>query len=331
VVAAVIVITFPRSGSGTPGASTASGTGVMAGGGQPPPAPGPAVTVKQAEQVVSHYWKVNNEANEQRSDSLLGSIEAGGSYRMDAGAYRFDRASNPSGAGYVPFAASRTAYYIPRQPAGASYPHWFAVAVTVADLASPQQPTGSGYLVFSQASPGATWKDTAEPDTVAGSGPAPQIATDAQGYATQVTGPAGLSIAPGDISQLTASALDSPGTAAVKVPGNLADELDEAYWRSRLPAGSTDSDKHQAGAGPVFGLRTKDGGAVLFYAVSAQLTLAPPSGETFELEIPGYYSSSQTLTSADVRYIEQFAAYVPAAGRSGWQVVADVSSIASRG
>jgi hypothetical protein len=335
-VAAVTVITFPHDRSGataaSPGASATSGTGVMHGGAQSASAQRPAITKKQAEQVVSHYWEVNNEANEQRSDSLLGTVEAGSSYRMDTGAYRFDRASNPSGAGYVPFDATRTAYYIPWQSAGAAYPHWFAVAVTIADLATPQHPTGSGYLVFCQASPGANWKDVVEPNMVTGSRPAPQIATDAKGYATQVDGgTSGLGIAPRKISLLTASALDNPGTAAMKMPGTLADEMDEAYWRSRLPAGSTDSDKHQAGAGPVFGLRTKDGGAVLFYSVSAELTLAPPSGETFELEIPGYYSSGQTLTSACVGYIEQFAAYVPPAGRSGWQIVAEVSSIASRG
>jgi hypothetical protein len=334
-IAAVTVATFPHDGSGAPaggpGATATSGTGVTIGGGQSASAQRPAITKKQAKQVVSHYWEVNNEANEQRSDSLLGTVEEGSSYRMDTGAYRFDRASNPSGAGYAPFDATHTAYYIPWQSASAAYPHWFAVAVTIADLTSPQHPTGSGYLVFSQASPGASWKDVVEPDMVTGSGPTPQIATDAKGYATQVDdGTSGLSIAPGKISPMTASALDNPGTATIKVPGTLADEMDEAHWRSRLPAGSTDSDKHQAGAGPVFGLRTKDGGAVLFYSVSAQLALATPPGHSFELDIPGYYSCSQTLTSADIGYIEQFAAYVPPAGHSGSQIVADVSSIASR-
>jgi hypothetical protein len=67
VTAAVTVITFPGSGPCTatdPGASTTSGKGVMAIGGHPSPAQGSAVTTKQAEQVVPHYWKVNNEANE---------------------------------------------------------------------------------------------------------------------------------------------------------------------------------------------------------------------------------------------------------------------------
>ena len=83
--------------------------------------------------------------------------------------------------------------------------------------------------------------------------------------------------------------------------------------------------------GPSFGLRAKDGGALLFYPVTAQLSLAPPAGETFELEIPGYYSTGQPLTSAKVGYLEQFASYDPPRGQTDPYVVADVSSIVSRG
>jgi hypothetical protein len=337
VIAAIAEVAFFRSWpvSHTPAdasrASATSGMDVTAHGRRPASGQPPAITKKQAEQVVSHYWTVNNEANEQRSDWLLGTIEAGSSYTMDVGAYRYYRASNPSGAGYVPFTAAHTTYYIPWQSAHAAYPHWFAVAVTYADLSSPQDATGSGYLVFSQASPGAAWKDVAEPYIVPGSGQPPQIATDAKGYATQVSPrvPVGrLAIAPGKIGPVTAAALDNPGAAAIKVPGNLADERDKAFWQSRLPAGSTDSDKHQSGPGPVFGLRTTDGGAILFYSINAQLTLAPPADQTFELDVPGYYSPSQPRTSASVGYIEQFAAYDPPQGQTKPYVVADASSIA---
>ena len=104
-----------------------------------------------------------------------------------------------------------------------------------------------------------------------------------------------------------------------------------AFWQSRLPTGSTDTDKHQAGPAPVFGLRTKDGGALLFCSLTAQLTIAPPLGETFALDIPGYYSPSEPLNSAEVGYIEQFATYDPPQGQSDPHIVADVSSIASQG
>jgi hypothetical protein len=336
------VVIFPRnsvirlSPAGNPGAGASQhGLGVKTGTGHggtaSPAAQPPAITKTEAERVLSAYWRINNQANEQRSDSLLGTIEAGTSYSMDIGAYRFGRVTDPSNSGYVPFEPVRAAYYIPRLAPDA-YPRWFVAAVTYARLASPQHPTGSGYLLFSQASAGAPWKNVLEPDVLPGSGPAPLIATDAEGYATAVSpagDAAGLSIAPGQIGPMTAVSLDDSSAAAIKAPGNLTDLHDEVFWQSRLPAGSTDTDKHQAGPGPVFGLRTKDGGALLFYSLTAALTLAPPPGETFELTIPGYYTPSQTLTSARVGYIEQFASYDPPQGQTGPYIAADVSSIAS--
>lgn len=298
--------------------------------GQPSPAAqAPAITRAQAEHVVANFFKVDNHANEKLSSALLATIEGGTSYPMDAGLYQVEKATN-SGSGSPPVGSTRTIYYIPRQPASAAYPHWFAVQVTVAPLASPQEPDGTGYMVFSQASPGAPWKDVAEPEIVT-SGPAPQIATDAQGYATQVTSDEGLGVAPGAVSRLTATALDAVGAAALKVPGGLADQQDEASLRSQFPSDTTVTDTHQAAAGPVFALRTKDGGAIVFYSVTAQLTVVPPPGETLQLDVPGFYSPSQVLNSADLRYVEQFAAYVPPTGHSGWQVVAAVSNISSQG
>ncbi|MDQ2875223.1 MAG: hypothetical protein M3Y33_10675 [Actinomycetota bacterium] len=341
-IAAITVVVFPRSNAvrlspaGDPGAgesqhglSVTAGTGN--GGTASPAAQPPAITKAEAERVLSAYWRVNNEANEQRSGSLLEIVEGGTSYTMDIGAYRFEQAAGPSASAYVPFEPVDAAYYIPRLAAG-DYPRWFAAAVTYAGLASPQHPTGSGYLLFRQASAGAAWKNVLEPYVLPGSGPAPHIATDAGGYATAVSpagDAAGLSIAPGQIGPVTAASLDGSSTA-IKAPGNLTDLHDEAFWQSRLPAGSTDTDKHRPGPGLVFGLRTTDGGALLFYPLAAQLSLTPPPGETFELTIPGYYAPSQALTSAVVGYIEQFAAYDPPQGHAGPHIAADASSIASR-
>jgi hypothetical protein len=292
----------------------------------------PAITRTEAQRILSRYWRINNQANRQRSSALLGTIEAGSSYRLDIGAYRFQRAASPSGSGYVPFAPVRAEYYIPRQSARGGWPHWFAAAVTYAALASPQHATGSGYLLFTQVTPGSAWKEVLEPYTLQGSGPGPVIATDAQGYATAVSTAAGsgLAIAPGQIGPFTAAALDGTGPAALTVPANLADLRDKAFWRSRLPATATVTDTHLPASGPVFGLRTVNGGALLFYPMTARLTLAPPAGQTFRLAVPGYYSPSQTLTIARIGYVEQFAAYDPPGGQGIPHIAADASSIAAR-
>ena len=117
-------------------------------------------------------------------------------------------------------------------------------------------------------------------------------------------------------------------SATVKNPGNLADLRDEAYFSGKLPAGSTDTHKHSAW-GRVFALKTAGGGVLVFYALRAQLTLAPPPGQTFHVGIPGFYSSSQTLTSVTLGYAEQFATYIPP-DQAGPQILADASGITAR-
>jgi hypothetical protein len=188
--------------------------------------------------------------------------------------------------------------------------------------------TGAGYVLFTRAAKGAAWKNALEPYLLPGSGPPPFVETDAEGYAIEaaLTGnDPNLSVPPGQIQEATAASLE--GTAdTVKNPGNLADLQDQASFRPRLPDGSADTDRHYV-SGPVFGLKTAGGGALMFYGLTARLSLAPPPGGTFELGIPGYYSPSQTLTSAAVTYVDQFATYIPR-GPASPRVVADASGVA---
>jgi hypothetical protein len=105
--------------------------------------------------------------------------------------------------------------------------------------------------------------------------------------------------------------------------------MDRAFWQGKLPASSV-TDAHTP-SGPVYGLRTTDGGALLFYADAAELTLTAPAGEAMHLTVPGFYSPSQALTRAGIGYQEQFATYDPPSGGSGLRVVADYSGITSAG
>ncbi len=77
----------PEAGA-TAGLGAATGAGHGNTGSQSAAEQPPAITKADAERVVSRYWQVNNQANESCSDSLLGTIEAGSSYTMDAGSYR---------------------------------------------------------------------------------------------------------------------------------------------------------------------------------------------------------------------------------------------------
>jgi hypothetical protein len=287
-----------------------------------------ALTKAAAERVLASYWQVNNTANESRSDALLKTVEAGSSYRMDAGTYQMDRVTDPANRRYTAFTAQNATYYIPRQQAGV-YPRWFAARVTYASLAAPQRATGAGYVLFAQAAKDAPWKNVLEPCMLPGTGPGPFIETDSHGYAiaASASDEAGLSVTSMQIQKATAESLDSSSTS-VRKPGNLADLRDEAYFSGKLPVGSTDTDKHST-SGRVFALKTAGGGVLAFYALTAQLTLAPPPGQTFQLSIPGFYSSSQTLTSATIGYAEQFATYIPP-DQASPQILAHASGITGR-
>ena len=324
--------TIRTSPSGNPAATASQPTPAFQGGSAPSAAPeAAALTRAAAEHILASYWQVNNTANESRSDTLLSTVEAGSSYSMDAGTYQMDRVTDPANRQYVAFTAENATYYIPRQPAGI-YPRWFVVRVTYANLAAPQHATGAGYVLFTQAAKNAPWKNDLEPYLLTATGPAPFIQTDAQGYAIQapLTSAARLAAAPAQIPQLTAESLDG-ATAAVTVrnPGNLGDLRDQVYFQSRLPTGSADTDRHET-AGLVFALKTVGGGALVFYHLTARLSLAPPPGQTINLLVPGYYSPSQALTSAAVDYADQFAVYLPA-GSAAPAVIADASGITGRG
>jgi hypothetical protein len=331
----VIAVALPQAHAirltpaGNPGATASQHAPSVRSGPSSPPAEPPAITRTGAERVLAHYWRVNNAANRSRSGALLATIEAGSSYTMDAGAYQMSRITDPADSQYAPFTAENAAYYIPRQPAGV-YPRWFAARVTYVTLASPQHVTGAGYVLFIQDSTGAGWKNVLEPYLLSSAGPAPLIETDAEGYAIQavLASAAGLAASPGQIPQLTAQSLDGT-SATLRNPGNLADLRDQAYFQSRLPAGSAVSDRHGT-SGLVFALKTVGGGALVFYHLTARLSLTPPPGQTIKLGIPGYFSSSQALTSATVDYADQFAGYIPP-GSAGPAIVADASGITGQG
>ena len=334
-VCAIAVITLPHARAtrltpaDDPGATASQHAPSVQSGRSSPPAEPPAITRTGAERVLANYWRVNNSANQSRSDALLATIEAGSSYTMDAGTYQMSRVTDRSNSQYAPFTAEKAIYYIPCQPAGV-YPRWFAARITYAALASPQHATGAGYVLFLQDAKDAAWKNVLEPYLLSSTGPAPLIETDAQGCAIQaaLTSAAGLTTSPGQIPQLTAQSLDG-ASATLRNPGNLADLRDQAYFQARLPAGSAVTDRHDT-SGLVFALKTADGAALVFYHLTARLSLTPPPGQTINLGVPGYYSSSQALTSAAVDYADQFASYIPA-GSASPAIVADASGITGWG
>jgi hypothetical protein len=320
------------TGGNAPPSATPSATASAA---PSPSATGP-LTMTQAKGVLAAYTTANNDANAQRSDTMLASVESGSSYAIDAGLYQEQQAAGT--APFPAFGAVQATYYIPRDEPGGG-PRWFVVQVANAFDSNLKKVTSDEYLLFTQSAPGGAWQDTIEPYLLSGAG-AQRIEVGADGLATAV-GPdaASVAVAPSQLPAATAASLNAggaggagTGTASVADPGNLADLADQKFWQGKIPGGTvTDTHTAAAGAdGQEFALRTADGGAVVFYTDAAQLTITPPAGTTLRLSIPAFYSPSQAVSVAGVSYLEQFAAYDPPAGGGAPRVVADYSGITGK-
>jgi hypothetical protein len=319
-------------GSTVPGTAAPALPGASGTAGRQPPAPQAPVTPAQAQQVLATYTSTNNMANAQASQSQLATVETGSSLAIDGG---IDQVKNASGsAPYPAYEPAHASYYIPLESPG--YPHWFAVQVQNALASAPGQVIDSEYLIFTQGAPGAPWKNAIEPFIVSGVTP-PQVAIGANGYATAVTASdAGLALSPATASEATATALDT-GAGEPATPANLADQQALAALRREFPAPSFETDRHFAVSKAVYGLRTVDGGALLFYDVAAQVTVTAQANETLPVNVPGFLSPDNPVARATLDFLEQFATYDPpgAAGHgpqgSAPSVVADYSGITSAG
>ena len=290
----------------------------------------PPLTLAAAEAALADYTAVNNGANAERSDSELALVETGGSDVIDAAAYAIQRAAGRSP--FPAFAPVAATYYIPRSESVGG-PRWFVVRVANAFAANPKKVTSTEYLLFTQSAPGGPWRNTVEPYLLTGAA-VPQVAIGANGLATAVSLTSGsLAVAPGQLAGLTAASLDGAGrTVSVPAPGDLADRSDRKFWQAKLPTATvTDTDAAAAGtAGQTFALRTSNGGALVFYADSAELTITSPPGSTLRLNVPSLYSATQALTSARLAYLDQFAAYDPPATAGPPTVIATYSGLTGK-
>ena len=283
------------------------------------------LSIAQAEGVLAGYTSANNNANAQRSDAQLATIETGSSYAIDSGLYLRQEATGA--APYPAFKPVGTVYYIPRT-VPASGPRWFVVRVGNAFLTTPTKVSSTEYLLFTQATPGGPWRNAMEPYLLPGAS-IPQILIGADGFATPVaTTATALAVAPGQLPELTATSLK--GTGPVADPGNLDDRSDQRIYQGKVPAATVTDSYAPATAGQAFALRTAGGGALVFYTDAALLTITPPAGSRLSLTVPGLYSSAQSLASAGIDYRDQFAAYDPAAGGGTPRIVADYSGITGK-
>jgi hypothetical protein len=332
--AAIVMFALGQSrspaGPTTPTTRTPSSAGAAGPAAETGDADTTPLTLATARSVLAGYTAANNSANARRNAATLATVETGGSYAIDAGLYTVQAADGA--APYAAFAPVAATYYIPRaEPTGGT--RWFVVQVANAFSANPKKVTSTEYLLFTQSASGGAWLNAVEPYLVGGAN-APQVAVSGAGLATAVSPAAtSLAIAPGQLAERTATAIDGTGAGiTVADPGALADRADQTFWRGKLPT-ATVTDAHAAAtgaAGQTFALRTTNGGALVFYTDAADLQITPPAGSVVHLTVPGFYSDAQGLSRAGLSYLDQFAAADPPAGAGNPRVVAEYSGITGK-
>lgn len=308
-------------------------------------APASVITPAGAKQVLAQFTSTNNEANKLRQASVLAAYEGGSSYQIDAAGYRQSLILDKKNKDYAPVTYSDPVVYVPRQT---SYPAWFAVRTLTQGPKTTASPYT--YLLFTRASAGAKWIQVLEPSTSGlPKGTLPTVATDAAGYATQVS-PAdatGLRLAPSALPAKQVTYLDvgniptkplRPGLPTPKRPkvvtfanGNtgLGDLHDKAFWHSHFPPGSTQLDEHQVIPSPIYALRTTDGGVLVFYNLTAGLTLGAPNAVPFTITIDGIFDGKDSMRAAQVNYDDQFVVYEASGASAAPTVIANYSGAVS--
>ncbi|MFC0036813.1 hypothetical protein [Actinomadura rayongensis] len=218
----------------------------------------PALTRAQAERVMARYAAIAGHAVATLDGAGLAVVETGTQLTMDRAAIRLARATRRIA---PPPASGGARYYIPRMN---DHPRWFAVDAR--DGASRRHA-----LLFVQDRPDGPW--------LLAAGPAPgadvlgRVALDAHGYATAVRPAAtGYGVAPARMGALHADLL-TRGTGAPGATGLAAGpSTTRAYADLRTGAAAlrrrgVRRTTSFTSDGPVFGLRTSDGGALVWYAM----------------------------------------------------------------
>jgi hypothetical protein len=195
--------------------------------------------------------------------------------------------------GYPQESYGTPVFYLPE---AGGYPRFFAASVTqtakgttpgrhpvtmIGGAAVPAD--GTALMLFEQARAGASWLLASTSDLAAGEA-LPRLATGSAGYLPVVTPSAAALLAqPGSVGALQAAVVDDgPASAAARAvaagpltTGMYAAARDHADGL-RAPAGDVYQWELEGSPLPEFALRTADGGALAFYAMSLDETVAVP-------------------------------------------------------
>ncbi|MCZ4123163.1 hypothetical protein [Streptomyces sp. H39-S7] len=275
----------------------------------------PAVTKAEAAKALDRFTRLNNEAKRSYDPAVLAKAETGALGAMDHGSMTARHANHPEGnPAAVPLKLTDARFLIPKQR---GWPKWFA-----ADVLSNASGDAHWLLLFQRSAVSDPWK--ASYLAVIAADRMPKFVLDHDGYAEPVPlDDSGLLVEPGRLSAAYTSYLQT-GTAATLA---FADGAQTSQVRQQRRKGASTSaavteyadQPVDAGEFPPVGLRTTDGGAVVFFASRHQSRLTTP-GKPLKVDDPdtkalmtGTPKNSVTL----VRVAEQAVTVPPANDAQG--------------
>ncbi|WP_329131178.1 hypothetical protein OG552_09425 [Streptomyces sp. NBC_01476] len=224
----------------------------------------PSVQPARAAEVLTHFAAVNNAATKAYDPALIGTVEAGPLGAIDQAGLRAKHANHPAGnPSFRPLAFSDAHFLIPRQ---VGWPKFF-----VADAAVNRGAGSRWLLVFRRAAADLPWK--ADFLAAPAAGQVPATATDEHGNAVAVPA-AGtdLLVQPGQVATAYTAYLQQ-GTGGQFASGNATSQLRANRASRARTANSVTQYADQPARGGDFepvALRTKDGGALVFFGTRHQ-------------------------------------------------------------
>jgi hypothetical protein len=281
----------------------------------------PSVRPSEAARVLASFAAADNAAARSYDPAPIARSEAGALGAIDGAGVRAKHANQPAGdPAYTPLVFSATRFLIPRQR---GWPKFF-----VADTATDRGPQ-RWLLVFRRTAPGLPW--TADYLAVYAPGTLPALATGRDGYAEAVPlAGTGLLVQPGQLgAAYTAYLHGARGTAFA--PGVATSQLRADRARSARTPDSVTQYADQPAAGGDFdpvGLRTADGGALVFFATRHQARSTFRAGYRLAIDPDTRALMTGTpRTSVTLSRVAQEAATVPRGGGRGRGRVAFVSRL----
>lgn len=270
----------------------------------------PSVRTADAAKALAHFADLDNQAARTYDQSVIGRIESGPLEAIDTASVRSAHAQHPAGnPSLTPLAFSDTRYLIPRQ---VGWPKFF-----VADSATNRDADSRWVLLFRRASAAGPW--TAQYLAVVPKGGMPQLATDQGGHVLAVPAKeTSLLVPPADLSAAYAGYLQTGEGADRFAPGAATTQVRDDRSQQTRTANSVTQYADQADTAGDFApaaLRTKDGGAIVFFATRHQSRSTFRAGYKLNLD-----AGTQALmtgdpkTSVTLSRVGQELARVPRAG-----------------